>query len=1081
MKNYYWSEEFPCTAADFLEGNGWKYLESCRKMIYLLQFPKAGSYDVIQFDGIGMDATNQDGSGQTLLDWINDNWNSIGTDPAQIPDDIIICLNYDGEEYYLQPCYAWSLTGMQQKDVNEALINSCPCQLDTAEAKESLQNNNSWGNLTTGGWIRVANPNRYYHFSHNSARFRQFNSYNDYSDSSEHSLHKSYLYLPQEYDPRMYLPHLIAMDTGDLKGQHTPYELGLLGITNPSTLGVAFPSSRFGYQRWMGDDPVPPFVSSQYALNIGVPASDNHWEPNADEYTFQDAKYCAALQNCAMRAIDSSGTASDINDVWINNYIANGGDINDITNRVFFANNNDMEFACNGSTFEKYLEMSGEYDWAFVTHLPYIPENIFASIKLENLENDQAQMDAINSFFASIKGTWRKIWKYSLGLPPGTMVVQESCPVSQSYGNAKLKNYSNVNDWIASFIDNFTTTFPANYDPNKIVYDCEETRLRHNPKNEALQEFDYELLANITNHVWRVLSVDYGTKENVSISMRGISSSQKGELCESDVDEEWRFHAAYDEDESARIALSRGNKASINKIDDEKAGSFYSYATGGVWSRASKYQIEKYNDNTGEYDLGIIKGGEFRNDYYWNSPAYIAGVLVKLDKSDFPATATRNAFVKFALRIYEVDTSDSEYSEQTLVPVDGSLEIGSISTGSGTGSNVSVIHSMVLENMADNDPLFCCLIPTKPSKPDAGDDWDNQSYSTKSLDGSEWACVGGDGDYCRYKRLDGKGISPAKIERVSDDVLLGWDWNSVADSVWFKDFRNRKKVASFDVTDTLCPIPNPPKWVDRFPVGINANSGKNYHITKIEGELMQVIDRPSGDSRNISFKHEITDQYGELKFVGDWETSRKFSITPADLINIPDIDVDADEYSENRLYWYYSCGAWVVKTIARDAAGNETLPAFVNLLTRQSSPITNNINSTSSTEYNVVQSVIFGGLPVSLRNTSISNMSDTWTDDYDFEFKIECDDDSIQHDYHDWTSASQLDTDFLYETRRGVKCNINIYTATTYQAAQDWLDNKFGEELYRLHWRWKLKTETTYIDDIDHRWVGNWVSLKQTT
>lgn len=439
-------------------------------------------------------------------------------------------------------------------------------------------------------WIRTPNPNLYHHSDVNSHRYLVHSdhtgSFNPYapnlSDFEGFScLIPSHGNSLAQADPKEMVPPFYYQDTNANRWKYgSKVEVLKSQISNQEYQGAIINTIETGYNAWtqgassnsIDKQYYSAYSTDQGGISYGYEPPNSKYNPSANNQRTQNVqnKFDPALQVMIEYALESLDwmlevdTTYKTNWVMINYYAECTHDTqypkrtygqvytqNGLSaaynprfnvSQPFYASMQDEEWGCNGSTFEKILEILGTdyYDWHFDTAHPWTPKRILDARwewKYSHTEQSFHEQygddvnvggflcnsweEAQDAMWPKPQGTWRRVWKRSFGLKEAGRMRSSSRtePTGYTYkGNASWAGYLPYDiHWCGIYAGN-ETQYPSEPPPaESMFYDISYT------VSTTAGSRTFEITGDKTNKAvrGRTLYVHAGTDQGESYVIHG--------------------------------------------------------------------------------------------------------------------------------------------------------------------------------------------------------------------------------------------------------------------------------------------------------------------------------------------------------------------------------------------------------------------------------------------------------------------------------------------------------------------------------------------------------------------------------
>lgn len=528
----FWWEQASWPAAKGKE-RGYRFFEDIRRLIFLLENPAAGNFDVNRIYGKSLDGDI------TYVPYDENNW--AGSWDGYAPPNL-------AKEGWVKVVYK-DHTGAEDIYVNYKKMSEA--DLDEHPPIKSD------GKLDTRYWRLGVNPNYYCHYNQNAGKpeinadGRHFVIY--------HAGSETYGFLPYVCDlqahkwlPRHTHPYRqvapVKYKSGEVKQRRDP---ALYGVETKNK----YISQNLGAQ-WPRDYEAKYRKITEYVMELGEPDAGI-----ANQYG-HDPKMCEAYQDRAIRTMEhetrylgevdqeyaaawtkrqgtewtGGGTSyKDGTTQWTvaasivyppggaadgTRYLCIKSHLSDVGNQPpdpefwttpayrpdlcihqpVYERLGERFFCCNGSAFEKTLKNIGHYDWWWDPAFPYVPK------ALKDLRDDDGPAD-----WPLPCGCWRRTWRHSMGRVSAIMWPGESEP--PEYYPDHWSVTQQVYDTIPGA--NQHEYKVVNNPPDFVLTEEQEAALakRHDPKASSSTKVDditiigphYEIHHDLVNDIWNAL------------------------------------------------------------------------------------------------------------------------------------------------------------------------------------------------------------------------------------------------------------------------------------------------------------------------------------------------------------------------------------------------------------------------------------------------------------------------------------------------------------------------------------------------------------------------------------------------
>ena len=578
---------------------------------------------------------------------------------------------------------------------------------------------------------------------------------------------------------------------------------------------------------------------TQYTQITGVPASAaGSWSTG----TYQEPKICETISAYIEAMFDYHRLSAEVDYVYRTNYHTHCGGIYGIGTEYasydkaveagvvsLFAPITDIFWGCNGSGFEWSLKKIGSWDWYFDTEYPQY--FILAGwMSNSSFQHTEAQA-AFNEVLASIKGTWRRTWKHSIGIPKEALNIVDGSLTSTcdsfipapSVGDEGV--YANWAAWVAAAKAHFVTADVT----------VGNTTGRHKPtqeyqyNGETVRDWDITQLTDFINELWNILSVKTGTVTTVStkILTAGINTQEsmmpRGAAQKQVNDFLATYKTRY---YSEGGAVSYGHRGS----DITTAEPGFDVHMSILRMTIQLPAIDGNVSNVASYKFPIK---------YWTSAS-----------SEITAVTPSTPYIGGVAPIdYFHGRPSPSVHGCSLVKLEGSIPLGASASPRRWNADPIVYHTSTISVSAPEKGVSRKLVSYfKSNHPDVG------------LSVKEYEDVVVEGTPIRYYLTAfalGLGYSYSHnlaISTIRDEVLIEYDFNLIKEAVWHRDGNFPVLTNTFELP-ILPPYPNPPYWVVP-PKLISGyiNELSEVYAKTISGNIGNCTSAPSGRVTQYMFR-----------------------------------------------------------------------------------------------------------------------------------------------------------------------------------------------------------------------------------
>jgi len=462
---FWWSKaSWPATKK---EERRHPFFEDIRKLIFLIENPAAGNFDVYRIYGKSLDGDI------TYVPYDEQNW--AGSWDGYVPPNL-------AKEGWVKIVYK-DFTGTEDIYINHKEMSEADL-----EKHPPIQSD---GKLDKRYWRLGVNPNYYCHYNQNAGK-PEINAFGRYhviyhAASAPAGLLsyvcelKAHKWLPRHTHPERQVPP-VKYKSGVVKQRRDP---ALYGVETKNKYISQNPGTQ-----WPRDYEAKYRKITEYVMELGEP------DAGVDNQYGLDPKMCEAYQDRAIRTCEhETRYLTEVDQTYIDAWTKREGGEWPVYDR-FGA----RFFCCNGSAFEKVLKNIGHYDWWWDSAYPYIPK------ALKDLRDAEGPAN-----WPLPCGCWRRTWRHSMGRVGALMWPGESGP--PEYHPDHWSVTQQVYDTIPG--GNQHEYKVVNNPPDFVLTEEQEAALvkRHDAKASSsakingatIVEPHYEIHHDLVNDIWNAL------------------------------------------------------------------------------------------------------------------------------------------------------------------------------------------------------------------------------------------------------------------------------------------------------------------------------------------------------------------------------------------------------------------------------------------------------------------------------------------------------------------------------------------------------------------------------------------------